>query len=86
MSPGCVTLCHMSKRASVRDLHLKTDEIVKEVAGGETFLIVKEGEPVAEIRPVPSRTARRRLPNREKFIASLPMVKTDSGRILEEDR
>jgi antitoxin (DNA-binding transcriptional repressor) of toxin-antitoxin stability system len=76
----------MRKTASIRDLHLKTSEIVRQVAGGDTFTIEKQGTPVAEIRPLPSRPARRRLPNREKFISSLPMVKTDSGRILEEDR
>jgi len=76
----------MRKRASVQDLHLKTSEIVRQVADGDTFIIVKEGTPVAEISPLPSRPSKRRLPNREKFIGSLPMVKTDSGRILEEDR
>jgi antitoxin (DNA-binding transcriptional repressor) of toxin-antitoxin stability system len=75
-----------ARKATVRDLHLKTSDIVKQVANGETFLIEKKGVPVAELRPVPAHRPTRRLPNREAFIRSLPFVAKDSGRILEEDR
>jgi antitoxin (DNA-binding transcriptional repressor) of toxin-antitoxin stability system len=78
-------MCHM-KKASVRDLHIKTSEIVQEVAGGETFIIEKRGVAVAEIRPLSELPPTRRLPDREKFIQRLPKSKIDSGRILEEDR
>jgi hypothetical protein len=39
------------------------------------------GVPVAEPRPVTER-----LPDRESLILKLPLSKTDSGRIMEEDR
>jgi antitoxin (DNA-binding transcriptional repressor) of toxin-antitoxin stability system len=79
------------KRASVRDLHLKTSAILNEVAEGEFFVIEKHGVPVAELRPphlspleaLP--LSRCRLPDREAELAKLPMS-MDSGRILEEDR
>ena len=78
-------MCHM-KRATVRDLHLKTSDMLKEVAKGEVFLVEKKGVPIAELRPVQSLPATRRLPNREALIAKLPFDPVDSGRILEEDR
>ena len=79
-----VTLCHV-RRASVRDLHLKTSSIVRDVVAGQVFLIEKQGVPVAELRPVQALPASRRLPNRETLLSKLPPA-LDSGRILEEDR
>jgi antitoxin (DNA-binding transcriptional repressor) of toxin-antitoxin stability system len=73
-------------KASVRDLHLNTSSILKWVAEGVPFIIENRGIPVAELRPLQDRGAARRFPNREKLLAKLPRVKTDTGRILEEDR
>lgn len=75
---------HM-ERASVRDLHLKTSALLKEVAEGQTFVIENRGVPVAELRPLTERRTKK-FPNREAFIRTLRPVKTDSGKILEEDR
>ena len=77
-------MCVM-KRATVRDLHLKTSDILGEVAKGEVFVVEKRGVPIAELRPVQALPPTRRLPNREAIIAKLPRT-PDSGRILEEDR
>ena len=74
------------EKASVRDLHLKTSALIKEVAKGQTYIIESRGVPVAELRPISERRPGRRLPDREEFIKTLPMSKTDSGRIMEEDR
>lgn len=74
------------KQANIRDLHMKTGTIVKEVAEGQIFVITKHGAPVAELRPLQTLPGTRRLPNREAFIAKLPPVRVDSGRILEQDR
>ncbi len=79
-------MCHVRRKATVRDLHLKTSEIVKRVTEGETFVIEKQGNPVAELRPLSGPQPTRRLPDREEFLQRLPPVKLDSGRILEEDR
>jgi len=76
-------MCNMEK-ASVRELHLKTSALIKNVASGETYIIESRGVPVAELRPIQERKRTKRLPNREAFIRTLPV--TDSGRILEEDR
>ncbi len=73
------------KRATVRDLHIRTSAIVLEVARGQTFVIEKRGVAVAELRPLRQLPPTRRLPNREALLAKLPLT-LDSGKILEEDR
>jgi antitoxin (DNA-binding transcriptional repressor) of toxin-antitoxin stability system len=74
------------RRANARQLHLNTSDILKQVAGGETYVIERRGIPVAELRPYQPDAEPRPFPNREEFISGLPLVKTDSGRFLEEDR
>ena len=79
-------MCHMRRKASLRELHLKTSEIVAQVANGDSFVIEKRGRPVAELRPIRRQTATSPMPDREAFISSLSRVRIDSGRILEQDR
>ena len=76
---------HM-ERASVRDLHLKTSALIKNVAQGQTYVIESRGVPVAELRPITARRPTNKLPDREAFIRKLPRTGTDIGKILEEDR
>jgi antitoxin (DNA-binding transcriptional repressor) of toxin-antitoxin stability system len=80
-----VTMWHM-ERTTARELHLRTSALLKNVAEGATYVIEFRGKPIAELRPVTERKRGRPLPDREAFIQSLPQSKTDSGRILEEDR
>lgn len=72
------------KSSTVRELHLRTSEIVRQVVAGESFIIEKRGVPVAEIRPISDRP-KPRMPNRESLILSGPET-MDSGLILEQDR
>jgi antitoxin (DNA-binding transcriptional repressor) of toxin-antitoxin stability system len=74
------------ERASVRDLHLKTSALIKNVAQGQTYIIESRGVPVAELRPIPTHRPTNKLPDREAFIRTLPHTGTDTGKILEEDR
>jgi len=74
------------EKASVRDLHLKTSAMIKNVARGQTYVIESRGVPIAELRPMREPPRGKRLPDREAFFRKLPPSKTDSGRILEEDR
>ena len=69
---------------SVRELHLKTSALIKNVKQGQTYVVESRGIPVAELRPITPPRRAKRLPNREAFIRTLP--RTDIGRILEEDR
>jgi prevent-host-death family protein len=72
------------KSSTVRELHLRTSEIVRQVAEGESFIIQKRGVPVAEIRPI-SEKPKPRMPDREALIMDGPQT-MDSGLILEQDR
>ena len=72
------------RSSTVRELHLKTSEIVRRVAEGESIIIEKRGVAVAEIRPIADRP-KPRMPDREAFIMSGPET-IDSGLLLEQDR
>lgn len=76
----------MARKTTARELHLKTSGIFTAVVNGETFIVEKRGLSVAEIRPLLGNPATTRMPNREKILRKLPVVRTDSGRILEKDR
>ncbi len=74
------------KTASIRDLHIRTSELVREVAEGAVILIERRGEPVAELRPLSKKPARPRLPDMSDLWKRFPSIAGDSGRFLEEDR
>jgi prevent-host-death family protein len=40
---------------AVRDLRNRGGEILNRVLGGETLTVTRDGEPVAELRPLPKR-------------------------------
>lgn len=73
------------KTASIRDLHIRTSELVREAADGTIITIERRGEPIAELRPISKKSSRPRLPEIHK-LWRFPSVKGDSGRFLEEDR
>ena len=74
------------ERASVRDLHIRTSELVKLAAAGEVIVIESRGEPVAELRPIAKKGRKPRFPDMTRYWTEFPLVKGDSGRYLEEDR
>jgi prevent-host-death family protein len=74
------------KTASIRELHIRTSELVREAAAGSTIVIARRGEPVAELRPLSTKAAGPRLPDLSDLWLRFPAVATDSGRFLEEDR
>ena len=74
------------KTASVRDLHIRTSELVREAANGVVILIERRGEPVAELHPISRKPAKSRLPDMSDIWPIFPSVTGDSGRFLEEDR
>ncbi len=79
------------RRTSVRDLHIRTSEFVREAAGGAVIIIERRGEPVAELRPI---SAAQGITDQEKAKIFASMKKIwlrlpkagDSTRFLEEDR
>ena len=74
------------KTASIRDLHIRTSELVREAADGAVIVIERRGEPVAELRPLSKKSTRPRLPDLTSVWERFPSVDGDSGRFLEEDR
>jgi len=74
------------RTTSVRDLHIRTSELVREAAEGAVIVIQRRGEPVAELRPVSKKRAKPRWPDMKEIWRRLPAVAGDSGRFLEEDR
>lgn len=71
---------------SIRELHLRTGEIVDRAASGRSVQISRRGVAVAELRALPDEPARLTLPDRSKLLARFPALRSDSGRMLEEDR
>jgi prevent-host-death family protein len=74
------------KKASIRDLHIHTSELVREAAEGEVITIERRGEPVAELRPISKKKKKIKFPDMTEFWASMPQVSTDSTDIISEDR
>jgi prevent-host-death family protein len=74
------------KTASIRDLHIRTSELVREAGEGAVIVIERRGEPVAELRPISKKRRRPPLPEMSALWRRFPAVATDSGRFLEEDR
>ncbi len=74
------------KSASIRDLHIRTSELVREAADGTVILIERRGEPVAELRPISKKPTRPKLPDLSDLWRRFPSIPGDSGRFLEEDR
>ena len=74
------------KSASIRDLHIRTSELVSEAAEGNVIVIERRGEPVAELRPLSKKSAKVQLPDLSELWRRFPSVTGDSGHFLEEDR
>ncbi|EUA11399.1 type II toxin-antitoxin system Phd/YefM family antitoxin [Mycobacterium pseudokansasii] len=57
----------MAKTIPQRDLRNNNAKVIDEVAAGETFVVTRNGEPVAELRPL--RAVRRRFITRDEVAA-----------------
>ena len=73
-------------KASIRDLHIRTSELVREAVAGAVIVIERRGEPVAELRAISNQPAQPLLPDMTDLWNRFPAVVGDSGRFLEEDR
>jgi prevent-host-death family protein len=79
------------KRTSIRELHIRTSELVREAAEGSVIVIERRGEPVAELCPLAASRGMsadekaRIFASMRKVWARMPQA-GDSTRIIEEDR
>jgi antitoxin (DNA-binding transcriptional repressor) of toxin-antitoxin stability system len=79
------------RKASIRDLHIHTSELVRDAEDGSVIVIERRGEPVAELRaftaPVGlSAEARARIIDEMKELRAKVPPSNDVDRIIEEDR
>lgn len=80
------------KKASIRDLHIRTSELVREAADGCVIVIERRGQPVAELRPIgtPDKLTlaakEQILAQMAKVRASMPPMPDNATRFVEEDR
>ena len=77
------------RRASIRDLHMRTGALVQEAADGETIVIEKRGVPVAELRSIPKiLTAAEVFAERERsgYYKRMRKMNTQIDRFISEGR
>jgi antitoxin (DNA-binding transcriptional repressor) of toxin-antitoxin stability system len=74
------------RKASIRDLHIRTSELIRDAAAGAVIVIERRGEPVAELRPLSRKTRKIRLPDMSRIWNTFPQLPGDSARFIEEDR
>lgn len=74
------------KKASIRDLHIRTSELVRDAAGGAVIIIERRGEPVAELRPISKPRRKVRFPDMTRFWNEFPKLDGDSTRFIADDR
>jgi antitoxin (DNA-binding transcriptional repressor) of toxin-antitoxin stability system len=51
-------------KASIRDLHIRTSELVKTASEGAVIMIERRGEQVAELRPLTPQRPKPKFPDR----------------------
>ena len=74
------------RRANVRDLHLRTSALIKEVEKGRVIVIEKRGVPVAELRPTGRVSRQEMLRGMRALAARLPRTNLDSTAVISEMR
>lgn len=74
------------RHVTIRKLHEETGRIVDAAQAGEVIVVRRRGVAVAELRAVSPAKMKVRIPDFARRYAKFPRVKTDSGRIQEEDR
>ena len=72
--------------ASIRDLHIRTSELVRDAADGTIIVIERRGEPVAELRPITKRSKKLKFPDMRRFWNDFPQLPQDSTSYIAEDR
>ena len=47
--------CAMSRTVTQRELRNDSGAVLREVQGGQTIVVTRNGTPIAELRPIPAR-------------------------------
>jgi len=70
----------------VRKLHEETGRLVDAAHAGEVIIVRRRGVPVAELHGLSAKSRKVKVPDLNRRYRNFPRVKTDSGKILEQDR
>ena len=74
------------KKASIRDLHIRTSELVRDASEGAVIVIERRGEPVAELRPISKKSRKIQFPDMTELWARQSKLSGDSTDFISEDR
>ena len=76
------------KKASIRDLHIRTSALVQEAADGEVSVIEKRGVAVAELRRIKKRTTGQAFRDLERqgYFARLGKTNSKIDKFISGDR
>ncbi len=74
------------RKASVRDLRIRTSELLRDAENGEVIVIERRGQPVAELGPVAKKPRKVKMPDMSRLWNEFPQVPGDSTRFISEDR
>ena len=72
------------RKASIRDLRIRTSELVRDASEGEVIVIEQRGQPVAELRPLSKPQKKVKLPDMSRFWNTFPQVSGDSTQFISE--
>ena len=73
-------------KASVRDLHIRTSELVRDAVAREVIIIESRGEPVAVLRPLSKTRRKIKFPDMTRFWNEFPQLPGDSTTFIGQDR
>ena len=73
------------RKASIRDLHIRTSELVRDASEGAVIVIERRGEPVAELRPL-TKKKKLKFPDMTELWARQGKIAGDSTQFISEDR
>ena len=74
------------RKASIRDLRIRTSELVRDAENGEVIVIERRGEPVAELRALTTKRKQPPFPDMTEFWKKYPQPTSDSTDLISEDR
>jgi antitoxin (DNA-binding transcriptional repressor) of toxin-antitoxin stability system len=74
------------RRASIRDLRIRTSELVRDAEKGEVIVIERRGEPGRGASSITKAAQADEAPRHEPLLDRVPQVRADSTDLISEDR
>jgi prevent-host-death family protein len=74
------------RKASIRDLRIRTSELIRDAENGEVIVIERRGQPVAQLCPLTRKPKKLKLPDMSRFWNEFPQIPGNSTQNISEDR